>query len=136
MVGKAFRQGFYWPTALRNAEDIVRACKGCQFYAKQTHLPAQELRTIPITWPFAVWGLDMVGPLKKAPGGFTHLLVAIDKFTKWIEAKPITTIDSKEAVKFFLDIVYRFGVPNSIITDNGTNFTGHYSKSSWKDTGS
>ena len=68
----------------------------------------------------------MVGPLKKAPGGFTHLLVAIDKFTKWIEAKTITTIDSKEAVKFFLDIVYRFGVHNSIITDNRTNFTGHY----------
>ena len=55
-----------------------------------------------------------------------HPLVAIDKFTKWIEAKPITMIDSKEAVKFFLDIVYRFGVPNSNITDNGTNFTGHY----------
>ena len=43
-----------------------------------------------------------------------------------IEAKPITTIDSKEAIKFFLDIVYRFGMPNSIITDKGTNFTGHY----------
>ncbi|XP_039803671.1 uncharacterized protein LOC120667718 [Panicum virgatum] len=67
----------------------------------------------------------MVGPLKKAPEGFTHLLVAIDKFAKWIEAKPITTIDSKEAVKFFLEIDYRFDVPNSI-TDNGTNFTGHY----------
>ena len=78
----------------------------------------------------------MVGPLKKAPGGFTHLLVAIDKFTKWIEAKQITKIDSKEAVKFFLDIVYRFGVPNSIITDNGTNFKVITSKSSRKDTGS
>ena len=126
LVGKAFRQGFYWPTALRNMEEIVRACKGCQFYAKQAHLPAQALQTIPITWPFVVWGLDMVGPLRKAPGGFTHLLVAIDKFTKWIETKPITTIDSKEAVKFFLDIIYRFGVPNSIITDNGTNFTRQY----------
>jgi hypothetical protein len=40
---------------------------------------------IPITWPFAVWGLDLVGPLQKAPGGFTHLLVTIDKFSKWIE---------------------------------------------------
>ena len=68
----------------------------------------------------------MVGPLRKAPRGYTHLFVAIDKFTKWIEAKPITTIDSKEAVKFFLDIIYRFGVPNSIITDNGTNFMGQY----------
>ena len=71
-----------------------------------------------------VWGLDMVGPLKKGPGGFTHLLVAVDKFTKWIEVKSITNIHSKEAVKFLLDIIYQFGVPNYIITDHGTNFTG------------
>ena len=71
-----------------------------------------------------VWGLDMVGPLKKAPGGFTHLFVVVDKFTKWIEVKPITNICSEEAVKFFLNIIYRFGVPNCIITDHGTNFTG------------
>ena len=69
-------------------------------------------------------GLDMVGPLKKGLGGFTHLLVAVDKFTKWIEAKPITNIHLEEAVKFFLDIIYRFSVPNYIITDHGTNFTG------------
>jgi ribonuclease HI len=85
LVGNAFRQGFYWPTAVADATRIVRSCRGCQFYAKQTHLPAQALQTIPITWPFAVWGLDLVGPLQKAPGGFSHLLVAIDKFSKWIE---------------------------------------------------
>jgi hypothetical protein len=83
LVGNAFRQGFYWPTAVADATRIVRACEGCQFYARQTHLPAQALQTIPITWPFAVWGLDLVGPLQKAPGGYTHLLVAIDKFSKW-----------------------------------------------------
>ena len=66
----------------------------------------------------------MVGPLKKGPGGFTHLLIGVNKFTKWIEAKPITNIRSEEAVKFFLDIIYRFGIPNCIITDHGTNFTG------------
>ena len=71
-----------------------------------------------------VWGLDKVGPLKKGLGGFTHLLVAVDKFTKWIEVKPITNICSEEAVKFFLNIIYQFGVPNCIITDHGTNFTG------------
>jgi hypothetical protein len=68
-----------------DATRIVRTYQGCQFYAKQTHLLTQALQTIPITWLFAVWGLDLVGPLQKAPGGYTHLLVAIDKFFKWIE---------------------------------------------------
>ena len=68
--------------------------------------------------------MDLVDPLQKAPGGFTHLLVAIDKFSKWIEARPIGKIKSEQAVLFFIDIVFRFVVPNSIITDNGTQFTG------------
>jgi ribonuclease HI len=67
LVGNAFRQGFYWPTAMTDATRIVRSCQGCQFYARQTHLSAQALQTIPITWPFAVWGLDLVDPLQKAP---------------------------------------------------------------------
>jgi ribonuclease HI/transposase InsO family protein len=124
LVGNAFQQGFYWPTAVADATRIVRSCRGCQFYAKQTRLPAQALQMIPITWPFAVWGLDLVGPLQKAPGGFTHLLVAIDKFSKWIEVRPLTSIRSEQAVAFFTNIIHRFGVPNSIITDNGTQFTG------------
>jgi hypothetical protein len=57
LVGNAFRQGFYWPTAMADATRIVRSCQGCQFYARQTHLPAQALQTIPITWSCAVWGL-------------------------------------------------------------------------------
>jgi hypothetical protein len=66
--------------------------------------------------------------LQKAPGGFKHLLVAIDKFSKWIEVRPLTCIRSEQVVAFFTNIIHRFGVPNSIITDNGTQFTG---KSSW-----
>ena len=102
----------------------MRTCEGCQFYVRKTHLPAHALQTIPITWSFAVWGLDLVGPLQKAPGGYTHLLVAIDKFSKWIEARPITRIKSEQVVPFFTNIIYRFGVPNLIIMDNCTQFTG------------
>jgi transposase InsO family protein len=51
------------------------------------------------------------------------LLVAVDKFSKWIEAVPVTNQEATMAVKFFESIVYRYGVPNSIITDNGINFT-------------
>ena len=60
----------------------------------------------------------MVGPLKRAPGGYTHLLVAVDKFTKWIEARLISAIKSEQAVLVFLDIVHHFRVLNSIMMDN------------------
>jgi hypothetical protein len=124
MVGKAFQQGFYWPTAASDAAQIVRPCMGCQYFAKQVHTPAQELQTIPITWPFVVWGLDLLGPFRKAPGGLTHLVVAVDNFTKWVEARPLAKISSKQVVGFIQDIIFHLGVPNSIITDNGTQFTG------------
>jgi ribonuclease HI/transposase InsO family protein len=116
LVGNAFRQGFYWPTAVADASEIVRTFEWCQFYARKSNLPAHVLQIIP--------GLDIVGPLQKAPGGYTHLLVAIDKFSKWIEVRPITNLRAKQAVTFFTDIIYRFGVPNSIIIDNGSQFTG------------
>jgi ribonuclease HI len=90
LVSKAFRRAFYWPTALGD-EELVRRCQGCQYFAKQQHVPAYKLVTIPSTWPFACWGLDMIGPLSTAPGGFNRVLVAIDKFTKWIVVKPVTS---------------------------------------------
>jgi hypothetical protein len=64
----------------------------------------------------------MVGPFKTTPGGLTHLLVDVDKFTKWIEAKPIKKLNGSCTIKFFNEIITRYGVPHSIITDNGMNF--------------
>ncbi|KAK1618831.1 hypothetical protein QYE76_024348 [Lolium multiflorum] len=122
LVAKVFRHGFYWPTTLENAEDLVRKCNGCQRYAKQNHTPASGLKTIPLTWPFAVWCLDMVGPFKTARSSMTHILVMVDKFTKWLEVKPIAKCDGHTAVKFLKDVILRYGYPHSIITDNGTNF--------------
>jgi transposase InsO family protein len=93
-------------------------------FRNEAHAPASELRTIPVAWPFAQWGLNQVGPLPKSSrGGHTYLLVAVDKFSKWIEAVPVTNQEETTSVKFFESITCRYGVPNSIITDNGTNFT-------------
>nr|AAS07077.1 putative gag-pol polyprotein [Oryza sativa Japonica Group]ABF96609.1 retrotransposon protein, putative, Ty3-gypsy subclass [Oryza sativa Japonica Group] len=80
-------------------------------------------------------GLDMVGPFKRAVGGYMHLFVAIDKFSKWIEVKPVITITADKARDFFINIVHRFGVPNRIITDNGTQFTGGVFKDFCEDFG-
>jgi transposase InsO family protein len=123
LVGKAFKHGFYWPTALQDVVELVKTYKTCQFHAKQIHILAQMLQMIPPSWPFTVWGLDIVGPFPCAAGGYRFLYVAIDKFTKWPEATPVVKINKQSAVKFIKSIIYRFGVPNRIITDNGSQFT-------------
>jgi hypothetical protein len=61
--------------------------------------------------------MDMIGPFKKSQGGYTHIFVAIEKFIKWIEYKPIASLTSAKAVEFIQEIIFRFGIPNSIITD-------------------
>jgi len=124
LVGKAFRAGFYWPTAVADAEKMVQHCEGCQFFAKQTNILAHEIQTISSSWPFTCWGLDMIGPFKEAPDNFKFVFVLIDKFSKWIEYMPLVRATSKKAVEFLNQIIHRFGVPNSIITNLGTQFTG------------
>ena len=74
------------------------------------------------SWPFAVWGVDILGPFPWAVGGYRFLYVAIDKFTKWPEVTLVVNITKKSAVAFLKSIVCRFGVPNRIIADNGTQF--------------
>ena len=79
IVAKAYRAGFYWPRANEMAKEIVNKCEGCQYYSNMSHKPASALKTIPLVWPFVVWGLDMVGPFRTGRSGFMHVLVAVDK---------------------------------------------------------
>jgi ribonuclease HI len=125
LVSKAFQRAFYWPTALGDAEELVKRCQGCQYFAKQQHVPAYKLVTIPPTWPFACWGLDMIGHLPTAPGGFNRVLVDIDKFTKWIEVKPVTCPKADRVLDFLDELVHHYGLPHRIITDLGSNFNNH-----------
>jgi hypothetical protein len=136
LVSKAFRRAFYWPTALGDAEELVRRCQGCQYFAKQQHVPTYKLVTIPPTWPFACWGLDMIGPLPTAPGGFNRVLVAINKFTKWIEVKPVTCPKSDRVLDFLDELVHRYGLPHRNITDLGSNLTITSSGSTTRTAGS
>jgi hypothetical protein len=72
----------------------------------------------------------MVGKLHKFwPGGHVYMLVAVNKLTKWVEAAPVKTQDSTATINFIKSRVFCFGVPHSIITDNGTNFTSKEFKS-------
>ncbi|GJU97608.1 reverse transcriptase domain-containing protein [Tanacetum coccineum] len=81
------------------------------------------MTSIMAPWPFFQWGMDVLGPLPEAPGKVKFLIVVVDYFTKWIEAKPLAKTIGKEVKKFMWDnIVCRFGLPKIIVTENGTNF--------------
>jgi hypothetical protein len=78
---------------------------------------------IPPIWPFARWGIDIVGPLPTAPGNYTHAVVAVEYFSKSVEAKPLLSITSATIQKFFWqDIICPFGVPYEVTMDNGKRF--------------
>jgi hypothetical protein len=75
------------------------------------------------TWPLQRWGLDLLGPLPPAQGNLKYIVVAVEYFSKWIEAKPLATITLVTVQKFFWqNIVCRFGVPKAITVDNRTQF--------------
>jgi hypothetical protein len=80
-------------------DSLVHHYESCNFFARQKYILSHQLETIPITWS-STWGLDLVGPFKKAKGRFTHSFVMVDKFTKWIEPKSVASITASKAVKF------------------------------------
>jgi ribonuclease HI len=123
LLGKVFRQGFYRPKAASDAADLVQKCENCQKCARDQKQPSSLTQLIQPTWALQRWGLDLLGPLPPAQGNLKYVVVAVEYFSKWIEAKPLATITSATVQKFFWqNIVCRFGVPKAIIVNNGTQF--------------
>ena len=117
-------------------EGICRNHPGGRTLAHRTHtqgyyLPTiksdlplrQDLVSISSPWPFTQWGIDIVGPLPTAPAQNKLLLVATDYFNKWIEADAFSSINDRDVTRFiWKNIVCRFGIPRSIVSDNGPQF--------------
>jgi hypothetical protein len=123
LLGKVFRQGFYWPKAASYAAELVQKCENCQKCARDQNQPSSLTQLIQPTWPLQRWGLDLLGPLPPAQGNLKYVVVAVEYFSKWIEANPLATITSVTVQKFFWqNIVCRFVVPKAITVDNGTQF--------------
>ena len=101
----------------------VKKCNRHQRQVPASKLLTQNLTTITSPWPFAQWDIDIVRPLPTAPTEKKLLLVATDYFSKWIEVQALSSIKDKEVTQFIWEnIVCRFGIPQSIVTDNGPQF--------------
>ena len=100
LVHKLVRAGYYWPTMQKDAEAYVRACDKCQRFSNIIRQPTEELTPMTAPWPFAQWGLDIMGPFLTAVRQLKFLVVGIDYYTKWVEAEALATITEKNVRSF------------------------------------
>ena len=103
--------------------ELVKKCDKCQRFGNVQRLPAERMITITSSWPFVQWRIDIIDPLPLGKSRVKFLLVAIDYFTKWVEAKALATITEARIQNFvWKNIICRFGIPLTIISDNGRQF--------------
>jgi len=116
------RNGYYWPTIL---EDCFKYFKGCQKFGNIQRVPASAMNPIIKPWSFRGWAIDLIGQIyPPSSKGHKFILVATNYFTKWVEAVPLKKVTSANMIDFVKEhIVYRFGIPQTITTDQGTMFT-------------
>ena len=105
-------------------------CHKCQVYADRIHVPPTPLNVMTSPWPFAMWGIDMIGRIEpSASNGHRFILVAIDYFTKWVEAASYKNVTKQVVTRFIKrEIICCYGTPNKIITNNGSNLNNKMMK--------
>ncbi|XP_015081317.1 uncharacterized protein LOC107024905 [Solanum pennellii] len=111
----------------RDSIQFVRKCHECQIYGDLIHSLPSELHAMSAPWPFVGWGMDVIGPIEpKASNDHSFILVAIDYFTKCVEAVTFKSVTKKVVVDFIhFNIICRFGIPKVIITNNAANINNH-----------
>ncbi|XP_020972665.1 uncharacterized protein LOC110269284 [Arachis ipaensis] len=121
-----YRNHVYWPSMIKDCIDYAKACQENHKHGSIQQIPATELHSIIKPWPFRGWDLDLIAlihpPSSKQP---KFILVAIDYFAKWVEAIPLIEVGQSEIIDFVEEhIIHRFGIPQTLSTDQGTMFTG------------
>ncbi|XP_058185734.1 uncharacterized protein LOC131302960 [Rhododendron vialii] len=92
---KLLRLGYYWPSMQKDCNSMVQKCEKCQCFANIIHGSPTVLTPMKGPWPFAQWGLDLIGPLPMAVGQVQYAIIVVDYFTKWVEAKALATITAE-----------------------------------------
>ncbi|XP_057994971.1 uncharacterized protein LOC131175276 [Hevea brasiliensis] len=123
LAGKILRLGYYWSTMDTDCAKFVKRCHECQIHGNLNHLPSSELYSMTSPWPFSIWGIDIIGKISPtASNGHRFIIVAIDYFTKWVEAESYKVVGAKQISKFVRkNVICEFGVPHEIVSDNGSS---------------
>ncbi|KAG9442376.1 hypothetical protein H6P81_018230 [Aristolochia fimbriata] len=104
-----------------DATEMARTCRPCQLHAYYVHQPQEPLHPTIASWPFEVWGMDIIGPITpRSDSDRQYILAVTDYFSKWAEAAAYREVKATTVANFIrTQIIYRYGVPRYIVTDNG-----------------
>ena len=135
MTRKILRAGYYWLTMESECCIRVRKCHKCQAFADNVNALPMPLNVLAAPWPFSMWGIDVIGAIKpKASKEHHFILVAIDYFTKWVEAASYSSVTRSMVVKFIKkEIICWYGLPRKIIAINATNLNNKMMKEMCED---
>ena len=122
------KESFYWPGMWNDLNQVVKTCLECQYFRPKPITKNLSNNVSPVERPFIRVGLDIVGPLPITRSGNQYLIVLVDYTTKWEEASPLQHIKSTDVINFLKDIFARHGVPEVIITNNGSQFSSDVTK--------
>ncbi|XP_071695442.1 uncharacterized protein [Rutidosis leptorrhynchoides] len=100
IVSRIKKMGYFWQHMYRDTYDLIVNCEACQIHAPVNRSPRCIMIPIHAAWPFCKWGIDIVGPFSRGVGNVKFLVVAIDYFTKWVEARPLSTITERKILTF------------------------------------
>ena len=124
LAHKIMRTGYFWLTMETDFCQFVQRCTECQMHGDLLHVPPSKLHALTSPWPFSVWGIDIIGKISpKSSSGHEFILVAIDYFTKWVEATSYANLNAAKVATFIRShIICRYGVPHELISDRGVHF--------------
>jgi len=130
MARKILRAGYYWLTMESDCCIHVRKCHKCQTFIDNVNAPPVPLNVLVAPWPFSMWGIDVIGAIEPKASNENHfILVAIEYFTKWVEAASYASMTRNVVIRFIKkEIICRYGFPRKIITNNATNLNNKMMK--------
>ena len=121
------RRRYYWPHSAADVTTTVRGCRTCAMNRVKLRKHLNRLKLFPATRPLESLSIDILGPLPKAKGGKQYLLVITDRFTKLTQVVALKTVNAYTVATAFSDAwVFKYGIPRSLLSDNGPQFNAKF----------
>jgi hypothetical protein len=120
---------YFWHSRIEDVKTVVRMCQQCQLVRNMGSIRSEdeEMKSIPVCELFYWVALDTTWPLPETKTANKYILVAVDHYSKWCEAKAVVDHGAKTVAKFLEDdVICRYGVPKFVLTDNGGEWAAEF----------